>query len=464
MCESHVNDSGGEGADCCPKPTLVGATKVADFDDLLTYARHLRAAPYIRGGHVGMIGYGGVKAGERVLLAIDTQYDRDVVDAVATALRETGAHVDVICLDAGPDREFDYLDEVRVVMRRGPWAENPRRWEGVPWIEEMAAREKYDFLIHGKGGPVFPTPYRYTQVPWLGRDHFTRGQTMFPRDVFALASQMTWDHIWQKGKGGKVHLTDPEGTDLTFTLFEEYYDGNRRGWVPEPQTYYGHLMAHPTPPFIDKADTTGVAAGTTSHFTRPFPRVSVTMQDGCINRVEGGGPYGDAWREFLEESRNTHYLDFPRPGLFWLFEVAIGGHPKIVRPRNIHMLSSGGSEWERRRSGVIHLGFGTFWRQRQEEWAAEHRLLYGHLHIHLLFPTYDLTTAEGEVLRLIDNGRLTSLDSPEVRALAAKYGDPDELLHEDWIPEIPGINADGDYEEFARDPARWIYTALAGKS
>ena len=39
---------------------------------------------------------------------------------------------------------------------------------------------------------------------------------------------------------------------------------------------------------------------------------------------------------------------------------------------------------------------------------------------------------------------MKSLDDPEVRALASRYGDPDYLLAEDWIPEVPGINAPGD--------------------
>jgi len=61
-----------------------------------------------------------------------------------------------------------------------------------------------------------------------------------------------------------------------------------------------------------------------------------------------------------------------------------------------------------------------------------------------------------------------TLDNRDVRALAAKYGDPDKLLTEGWIPEIPGINAPGTYEEYARDP--WKYAdaqmrkILAGNS
>jgi hypothetical protein len=103
------------------------------------------------------------------------------------------------------------------------------------------------------------------------------------------------------------------------------------------------------------------------------------------------------------------------------------------------------------------MGFGTLWRSAEEKWAGENGILYGHLHIHLLFATFTITTKSGKEYTIIRNGRLTALDDPEVRELAKKYGDPDELLHEDWIPQIPGITCDGSYEEYARDPGKWIY-------
>jgi hypothetical protein len=65
---------------------------------------------------------------------------------------------------------------------------------------------------------------------------------------------------------------------------------------------------------------------------------------------------------------------------------------------------------------------------------------------------------DGTEYTVIRNGRLTAMDDPEVRTLAAKYGDPDELLREDWIPQVPGITCAGSYEDFAKDPARWIYS------
>jgi hypothetical protein len=38
---------------------------------------------------------------------------------------------------------------------------------------------------------------------------------------------------------------------------------------------------------------------------------------------------------------------------------------------------------------------------------------------------------------LLDNGHLTVLDDPDVRAVAAKYGDPDE-----WLRQEPATVAD----------------------
>ena len=425
--------------------------------DLLGAARAITAQEEIRCHHVGFVGYGTTKPGDRVLLAVDSHYDPSVVDAFTAALRERGAVVDSLVLDAGPDRVFEYLDEIRVVMRRGPWTEAPRRWEGVPWVEELAERRGYDLLIHGKGGPIPASSYRYEQIPWLRAEQLASPATVYPLELHRLINRKTWDVIWTHGRGGRVRITDPEGTDFSYALHEGYYDGSRRGFTEDPVRSYSHLLGHPPPPFLPEEDATGVCAGTTSHYTRAFPRVRLRLEDGCVTAIEGGGPYGEEWATLLDESRRTQYPCFPRPGLFWIWEVAIGTNPKIARPGGIELLSSGGFEWERRRSGVIHLGFGTRWRGPEEAWSAERGLLYGHLHVHLLFPTFAVTSRAGETREIIRDGRLTALDHPEVRELAARYGDPDELLREDWVPAIPGISAAGSLDEYARDPAPWIY-------
>jgi len=105
------------------------------------------------------------------------------------------------------------------------------------------------------------------------------------------------------------------------------------------------------------------------------------------------------------------------------------------------------------------MGFGTLWRAPEEKWAGERGLFYGHLH--LLSPTLVVTAEGGTEYTVIRDGRLTAMDDPEVRQLAAKYGNLDEILKEDWILQIPGITCPGSYEEYARDPGRWIYAENA---
>ena len=69
-------------------------------------------------------------------------------------------------------------------------------------------------------------------------------------------------------------------------------------------------------------------------------------------------------------------------------------------------------------------------------WTGIYQMPANHYHQYFYFLTYDVITRDGRRVRLLDKGHLTMLDDPEVRAFAAKFGDPDELLAEDWIPEF----------------------------
>ncbi|MGH3664768.1 MAG: hypothetical protein ACRDU8_01530 [Egibacteraceae bacterium] len=419
----------------------------------------LAETPENRVPHVGFCGYGDTAAGDRILIAVDSSYEAAVAETMAGVLRGKGATVDVLTVDVGPDRPFRPAEEREVTIRDVHWTKAPRRWEGLPWIEDLAAREGYDLLIHGKGGPTPATDYRYEQFPWLRTEHLEQGAAVFPQDLHRLVNETTWDKIWRQGRGGVVRLTDPEGTDLSWTLHSDYYDGSRRGFNEAPVRNYGHLHGHPPTPAIEQGDATGVIAGTTSHVGEAFPQIRLHLDGGRIERISGGGAYGDAWREVLEATRHNQYPCFPREGLFWLWEIAIGTNPWIRRPSNVRMLSSGGFEWERRRSGVIHAGLGTRWRGPEEAWAAERRMTYGHMHVHLLFATYEITTADRRTVKVIDHGRLTALDDPAVRSLADDLGGAESYLSEAWTPDIPGISVPGDYADYARDPGAHIYAA-----
>ena len=457
----------GEAGTLHPAPTIFAAEPRAPgppaaitLEDLVRHMHLVMGQPQVRRSAAGFVGYGGIKEGDRILLGVDNQYSPLVVEAAVTALRGAGARVDVVESDLGPDREFDELDEIRAIIRRTSFLEQPRRWEGPRWIEEKALRDNYDLLILGKGGGPpradgpYPTPARYESIPWLLPEHLASEANTYPLDLHMLINHKTWDPLAEKGLGGRIHLTDAEGTDISWTLPEE-------AWGPLQafgrKIHWGHLHTHPTTPTPAKTDAEGVVCGTTSHFARPFPRIRLQVEGGKVQSIAGGGGYGEAWRALDDETRSIHYPVFPRPGLFWLVEAAIGTNPKISRGNDIRRLSSGGTEWERRRSGVLHLGFGTFWRDSGEEWAMAKKLAYGHLHVHLLFATMDLTTKTGETMRIIDRGRLTALDDPDVRRLAEQKGDPDTLLTEAWVPPVPGVTTAGSLDDYFADPARFIY-------
>lgn len=430
--------------------------------ELLPVARHLAEGPSRRRSLPQ--GY-DIKKGEKVLLAVNNHYDDLVVKALVAAVREKGASIDVITFDSGPDRDLHELDEIRSRIRRkhltDPAAEAEIKGVGfgsgygrLAWVEQLAD-EKYDLLMYGIGGPGGKIRSRYEGVPWFSADAFACGGPTFPIEIIDAVEVKTWDIFWNKGPGGRVRLTDPEGTDLTYTLWEDYFTGTWRQFTSKP--YTGHLMGHPTLPLIEKEDGCGVIAGTTNHASCPFPHIKVFLENTKVVKIEGGGQYGDGWRDLMEETKDLKYPDFPGKGLFWLWEVAVGTNPKYIRPKNAFTLAVGGTMIERRRSGIIHCGIGTGHHSAGQDWAGKLGLPYGHLHVHLMFPTYELTTKRGEKFTLIKDGRITALDDPEIRKIAAKYGDPDKLLREDWIPPVPGISAPGNYwKDYAQDPFSYV--------
>lgn len=443
-----------------------------------------------------------VSEGDRVLVVVNPIYDREVIEAAATAIREEGATVDVVHLnEAEEPREihpwFDEfpgvtfpdepIDERFSDLEAGmtpderfglgstvslwPWAPYPHREPAeVEWWQKAA--EGYDLLLHGLGGPVPRSTYRYERFPWREVDNLAGGAPTFPRDVWTLIDTKTAALV---ERAESIRLTDPEGTDLTWTN----YVANSR-YAPS------HVFAHPLIP-TSEADTSGVLKGTINHASA-FPAIEVEIEQGKAAAVHGGGVFGDLWRESLEvmseydaeygelwnqsfdawkeQADDEFDYDFydadydyydGSPGLFWLWEAAIGTNPKALRPtrrpmdRNMFPLSA------RLRAGVMHIGLGSAnGMQGVEQRAAEMGLPWGHVHVHLFFPTLEATMPDGHTETIIENGYLTTLDDPDVRSLAAEHGDPDEILSIDWVPPVPGISVDGDYDEYAADPLGWM--------
>jgi len=210
------------------------------------------------------------------------------------------------------------------------------------------------------------------------------------------------------------------------------------------------------------SDATGTIGGTLNH-AGPFPRIRVSINKASAGGIEGGGQYGQTWRQALSKWADLQLPGHPGPGVNKLWEVAIGTNVKGIRAKSF--LTEGGS-WERSRSGVIHWGMGSRTGfvmgvqipQQYATFEAEHPdAPGGHVHIHTYFTTIEVEKANGQKALLINKGRLTALDDPKVRQVAAKYGDPDVLLREIWIPAMPGINVPGDYmTEYGTNPVPYI--------
>jgi len=86
----------------------------------------------------------------------------------------------------------------------------------------------------------------------------------------------------------------------------------------------------------------------------------------------------------------------------------------------------------------------------------------GHIHVHNYFATYEIKVRGTDYwYKIVDKGWLTPMSDPAIRALATKYGNPDDLLSYDWIPPLPGINCEGNYfRDYAPDPVGYLKKRL----
>ncbi len=304
----------------------------------------------------------------------------------------------------------------------------------------------------------------------------------YPGDVWQLAEDQLMEPLVHVDK---ITAKDPEGTDVWSDINEEQAAHWARGVYQR-----GHLYMFPNqatgrfgysvvdyPAFQKEwlpreplAIMHGTIAGTTNH-TGFFPRWEIHFNDkGYVGEVKGGGVVGDALKEFMQlPGINDLVYPFHKPehkGYWYLYEIAFGTHPKAFR--NPQAMEDGTVIPERLRSGVIHWGLGITLHhdpgvqaqsQKLLDFTAEHNMPRDHgFHTHTYFTTYKVHLRNADRwVTLLDKGRMTSLDNAEVRALASRYGDPDQLLTEDWRPEVPGINAPGDYlKDYAPDPWKTV--------
>ncbi len=351
-------------------------------------------------------------------------------------------------------------------------------WSGTPREYMDLHGEEFDALFAGYGGRPGVIrrmgPHGDKVFGNFIFDHHLEVMnkvTTYPGDLWRLVEERIIEPLQWIDRG---EVQDPEGTDFSFDLSPEL----ARMWA-EGAYLQGHLFMFPhqatgrrpfsieeyprmvdlwQPPVVPEVN--GVVAGTKNH-TGFYPRIEVVIEGGRLKEVRGGGDYGDFFRAFLNHPKleQVQYPYYKKQGYWFLYEAGLGTNPKFFqRPDELRHGSNGS---ERNVAGVIHWAFGAEVdgdpAGQEGTWARfaeEENVPNGHwLHIHNVLPTYRVRVRNTENwLTLIDRGRLQALEDPEVRALAARYGDPDEVLRQEWVPDIPGVTSPGSLDEFARNP------------
>ncbi len=313
----------------------------------------------------------------------------------------------------------------------------------------------------------------------------------FPAAVWRMIETKTIEAI---GYADRVEVSDPEGTAVWWEMTEQesqnfakgaYLQGHllmipnmAGGRTPQSMVNYPAFGTDYIPPMFVRPN--GIISSTNAHMGT-HPLLEVHIKDGYIDKVIGGGLYGEAFRlalnyPGLQELNWPFYKD---KGWWRLGETSLATNPKYFK-HPLELLR-GDNLSERMPAGVIHWAYGAILLEGPDlsgmgttppitkAFGMKYNVPIGHgMHQHSVIPTYQARIRDTDQWQtIINNGRLAALDDPEVRALAARYGDPDEVLSQDYVPPYPGINVPGDYmQDYASNPGpywrKWALGIIEG--
>lgn len=416
--------------------------KVTSVDELMPYARY-----YVTTQYRGMVSLMkpslGAKAGDKILLITEITTDPLVIAAIRNAALEVGAEFNLIELHGYPEITDPVETEVTYVNKRVD-----QMWPGWIW----QAIEQVNIVAVGYGLEVHTTTaeirkwfadrdIRMIRFPYYTPEMMLLSGVNYPDELFEAISRKVWSQVY----GARViRVTDPLGTDITIRLDPGYWDRKKNAYknflTDEAGVIWpGHIMIVP---FFSREKASGKLVSDTLHGGH-IPETSVLIRDSRYAEVSGEGSFAEYLRDVQHQYKDVTLPGAPGPGADFLMEISIGTQPKASRapvedlagvPRFFGFAEG------RKRAGVVHVSFGTPTSQFVEEqslsndlldFLKEKDLIVQHMDAELYHATY---TADGR--KIVEDGRLLALDDPEIRQIASKYGDPDELLKLDWIPPV----------------------------
>jgi len=382
-----------------------------------------------------------IEPGDEVLIICDTTSDRDVTEAYKIAAEIVGGRVSVLTLkSAGAGASSD---EITHNALYGLWPKvSYHALTAADWCVNLTAFTDIHGMF-GTGASYYGLESmmdiwekyktRMLSVVITNKEGLASDWATYPERLLRYLGYKAQEHLLEAAgpdtEKALVRVTDPQGTDLSLEGFTMVTRGSLDSQAATMPFYtFGTEVVGMKP--LPNAE--GVIVSTSIH-TGWVPEMKMTVKGGKGVQIEGGGEVGALWTRDFEKSKDADSTDrptaifgsHPGPGVNWFEELMYGVHPKAFRTGYKYRWegSDAFGAWNggTRRSGTLHFGIGG----GMNEW-------YRHRDLEVFFPTL---TINGETI--IENGRLKILDDPVVREEAAKYGDPDYLLTEKWIPEMP---------------------------
>lgn len=169
----------------------------------------------------------------------------------------------------------------------------------------MDRKGNWDNVIQGYGGPILRgRGIKIQRIPLIVPEAAVSPAHQLPAEVLVAIGMWVWKRI----RGcRRVHMTDPEGTDLRYASHDAYWNDSRQVYrrdhvekhysanVPYGETCLpGHLWRRP-PFLIPHEDGEGVVNGTMNHIA-PYPRMEMTIKNSVITDIQGCGIFGEKRR------------------------------------------------------------------------------------------------------------------------------------------------------------------------
>lgn len=346
---------------------------------------------------------GGVSKGERVGFICDLRVEPEVIYAFFAAVKELGATPFLCMVERGsgygpPDEFVEAIKTANVLYFS---------WEMANSLVIRALRQERGVRCVG---------FSHCRTAALLADEAVR----FPLDLLSALYPKTWD-VFLCGRDVEVRITDPKGTDFRVLLtrqnieekfaIDPRYSGqivaNKPGMVSHLPVGHGPNVLIPSEPHNETSEGTirldaitpapGVYRGWSGDAAYQQP-VTCHIKGGRIVEIEGGRE-ADLFKRIV-----TQDLD----NVCQLREIGLGHNPKVPTYRGERGYHGANH------AGAVHWGFGGGLQKKR---------------IHLDAIMFQATILANGV-PIVERGRLKALDDPEIRGLAKKYGDPDQVLAE----------------------------------